>query len=93
MATPLISRYISETVAPKLFKKTTLKIFAKIKSLICSFLKKETPANMFSYEFCEISHIEISFIEHLPAAIFVVFITENSTNAVKLNKFSKFDKL
>ena len=48
---------------------------------------------MFSYEFCEISHLEISFIEHLPAAIFVVFITENSTNAVKLNKFSKFDKL
>ena len=61
----------------KFRKKTTLKIFAKFKSLICNFTKKETPANIFSYEFCGISK-NVFFIEHL--SVFLQFSHQSILN-------------
>lgn len=72
-----------ESCRQKFPKKTTLKIFTKIKGLICNFIKKETPANIFSYEFCGISK-NVFFIEHLPMTVFVVFTPEYSTNVEQI---------
>lgn len=68
-----------ESCRQKFPKKTTLKIFAKIKG----FIKKKTPANIFSYEFCGISK-NVFFIAYLPVTVFVVFTPEYSTNVEQI---------
>ena len=42
-------------------------VFDKVAGLVCNFIKKGAPVQVFSYEFCEISRANF-FKEHLRAA-------------------------
>ena len=57
----------------------------KLQAQVCNFIKKETPAKMFSYEFCGISK-NTFFTEHLwtTASEVLLIICNNFVNSISI---------